>query len=95
MSRPSLVDNHLLLKGRGSHEPFAAEHRAKVSSLEERFGEIETASRAGQKAATDCSLIKLDVEELKGVVGMIGDVEDKVRPHPDLTRQQGVLLGIG
>ena len=38
-------------------------------------------------AATDCSLIKLDVEELKGVVGMIGDVEDKVRPHPDLTRQ--------
>ena len=95
MSRPSPVDNHLLLKGRGSHEPFAAEHRAKVSSLEERFGEIETASRAGQKAATDCSLIKLDVEELKGVVGMIGDVEDKVRPHPGLTRQQGVLLGIG
>lgn len=57
----------------------------RIKTVEEKLRPLETGVLAGQKASTDVTLVKMDVEELKGLAAMIAEVEDKIEDMKDNT----------
>lgn len=60
----------------------------RIKTLEEKLRPLETGVLAGQKASTDVTLIKMDIEELKGLATMIAEVQEETEKLEDKMKQQ-------
>jgi len=60
----------------------------RIKTLEEKLRPLETGVLAGQKASTDVTLVKMDIEELKGLATMIAEVQEETEKLEDKMKQQ-------
>jgi hypothetical protein len=60
----------------------------RLKAVEEKMRPLESAVLVGQRAATDVSLMRLEVDELKGIVPMIQDVQEENEKLEDKMKQQ-------